>query len=190
MTDQDPVVLVVDDETAVADAYAAIVGERYEVRTAYSGEQALSSFDADVDVVLLDRRMPDLVGDEVLETIRERDSDVRVAIVTAVDPDVDIIEMEFDDYVVKPVTGEELLETVERLFRVVEYERRFREYYRVTRKYVTLSATDRVEIADDPDFEALSERRKRLREQLESTADRFDDDDFEALFRELVDNEG
>ena len=72
---------------------------------------------------------------------------------------------------------------------MAEYERTLREYYRVTRKYVTLSATDSVEVADDPEFEALSERRDRLRDRLESTADGFADDDFEALFREFADNE-
>ena len=186
-----PVVLVVDDDPDVADSYAAIASERYDVRTAYSGEQALSKLDAAVDVVLLDRRMPDLLGEDILTTIRDRGIDCRVAMLTAVDPDVDIIDMEFDDYVVKPVTGAEILDTVDRLLRVAEYERVLREYYRLTRKYVALTSTNaRSELAEDPEFRELVERRNRLREQLQSTADRFVDADFETLFRDFDDSFG
>jgi len=186
MTGESPVVLVVDDEPDVADSYAAFVRDRYAVRTAYSGQAALDELDEDVDVVLLDRRMPDMFGDEVLERIRERGLECRVAMVTAVDPDIDIIDMEFDDYVVKPVTRSDVLDTVERLLRVSEYERTLREYYRVTRKHVALSnARGNANLADDPEFAELTERRERLHEELESTAERFVDGDFETLFSDF-----
>jgi two-component system response regulator AdeR len=185
MTESETVVLVVDDEADVADSYAAIVGSRYEVRTAYSGEEALSKVDSDVEVVLLDRRMPDLLGADVLERIRDRGLDVSVAMVTAVDPDIDIIDMKFDDYVVKPVTRTEVLETVQRLLRVAEYERTLREYYRVTRKQAALSAGGGVDVSTDPNFEQLRDRRDRLREKLEATTDQLVNADFEALFREF-----
>ena len=183
MSEEAGVVLIVDNEPGVADSYAAFLRDTHEVRTAYSGEQALAKLDDDVDVVLLDRRMPDMVGDEVLNRIRGRGIDCRVAMVTAVDPDIDIIDMEFDDYVVKPVSRDEVLDTVERLHRVAEYERTLREYYRVTRKYVTLAdASGNDEFETDPEFVELTERRDRLRERLESTAERFADGDFETLF--------
>jgi len=186
MTGESPVVLVVDDEPDVADSYAAFVRGRYAVRTAYSGEAALDELDEDVDVVLLDRRMPDMFGDEVLERIRERGHGCRVAMVTAVDPDVDIIDMEFDDYVVKPVTRSEVLDTVERLLRVSEYERTLREYYRVTRKHVALSnASGTADLEEGPEFAELTERRERLHEELEATAERFVDGDFETLFSDF-----
>ncbi|WP_415382802.1 response regulator [Halosimplex sp. TS25] len=187
MTSQErAVVLIVDDEPAVTDSYAAHVREHHTVRTAYSGEAALSELDEAVDVVLLDRRMPDIVGDDVLETIRERGLDARVAMVTAVDADFDIVDMEFDDYVVKPVSGEELLETIDRLLRCTEYERALREYYRVTRTYVALKSTkDRAELDGSDEFQRLESRRAELRDSLTSAADRLADDDFEALFRDL-----
>jgi DNA-binding response OmpR family regulator len=180
------VVLIVDDEPAVADSYAAHVRDSYDVRTAYGGEQALSKLDEAVDVVLLDRRMPDLVGDEVLETVRERGLECRVAMVTAVDADFDIVDMEFDDYVVKPVTGEELLDTVDRLLRCAEYERALREYYRVTRTCVALRASKgTAELADSGEFRRLEDRRAELRASLSTAAEGLADDDFEALFRDL-----
>jgi len=60
--------------------------------------------DETVDVVLLDRMMPGMSGQEVLAAIRERGLDCRVAMVTAVDADFDVIEMGFDEYLGKPRT--------------------------------------------------------------------------------------
>jgi len=181
-----PVVLIVDDEPDVAEAYAAHASDRYEVRTAYSGEGALDALDDDVDVVLLDRRMPDLVGDEVLAEIRERGLDCRVAMVTAVDADFDIIDMEFDDYVVKPVSREELLDTIDRLLRCASYERKLREFYRVTRTLATLRSTkDAAELAENEEVQELARRRERLKDRLSTAAETLADEDFETLFRDL-----
>jgi len=109
MSEQPPLVLVVEDEPDLADLYAAWLGDEYRVRTAYGGQEALDELDEaddEVDAILLDRRMPGLSGDEVLAAVRERGIDCRVAMVTAVEPDFDILKMGFDDYLVKPVTSD------------------------------------------------------------------------------------
>ena len=80
----------------------------HDVRTAYGGEEALEKADEDVDLVFLDRQMPDMSGDDVLERVRERGLDCRVVMVTAVDPDFDIVEMPFDDYLTKPVMRDDV----------------------------------------------------------------------------------
>jgi DNA-binding response OmpR family regulator len=108
-------VLVVEDEAEAADLYTKQLRDSYHVMTAYSGEEALEMIDPRVDIVLLDRRMPGLSGDEVLEEIRVREIPCRVIMVTAIDPDVEIIDLPFDEYLTKPVTGEELHETIERM---------------------------------------------------------------------------
>ena len=115
MSEQLPLVLVVEDEPDLADLYAAWLGDEYRVRTAYGGREALDELDEadEVDAILLDRRMPGLSGDEVLTAVRDRGIDCRVAMVTAVEPDFDILEMGFDDYLVKPVSKDDLLGVVE-----------------------------------------------------------------------------
>ena len=107
-----PTVLVVDDDRALADTCEYWLREEYDVRVAYGGRQALEQVDDDVDVVLLDRRMPDISGDDVLDEIDARGLDCRVAMMTAVAPDTDIVEMPFDEYLVKPVDEESVTETV------------------------------------------------------------------------------
>jgi DNA-binding response OmpR family regulator len=111
----DPTILVVDDEESVADGYALRLGSQYDdVETAYGGIEAVQTIEAiDPDIVLLDRRMPDLSGDEVLEEIREDANACRVIMVTAVDPDYDIAAMDFDDYLTKPIEKEDLFAAIE-----------------------------------------------------------------------------
>ena len=180
------VVLVADDESAITETYADFLEPEYAVRTAYNGEDALAKLDATVDVVLLDRRMPGLVGDDVLESIREGGADVRVAMVTAVDAGFDIVDMEFDDYLVKPVSEAQLRETVDRLLRYAEYERKLREFYRVSRTHAALeSAKSQAELENSDEFQRLETRRTELRAALASATDDLADEDFEALFRDL-----
>ena len=179
-------VLVVDDEPDVADAYAAQLESDFIVSTAYGGQQALDKFDASVDIVLLDRRMPGISGDEVLDKIRERDLHIRVAMVTAVDPDFDIIEMPFDDYVIKPVSRDDLFDTIDRLLTCSEYEKQLRRYYALTAKHATLLANKPdLELAESERFADLEERLQSIRTDLDRTVASFDDGDFAAVFRDL-----
>lgn len=183
MTDsQQSTVLIVEDEPDLADTYALWLQASYAVRTAYNGSEALDQLDDTVDVTLLDRRMPDLSGGEVLSTIRDRDIDCQVAMVTAVDPDVDITEMEFDAYLVKPIGKDELDDLVERLLARSQYDDRVQELYALATKKAILDAemTKQERAASDEyaQLEAqLADAREQTDEALESvfTRDEFPD---------------
>jgi DNA-binding response OmpR family regulator len=179
-------ILIVDDEREVADAYAAQLSSRYDVETAYSGEEALEARSVDVDVVLLDRRMPEVAGQDVLADIRARGLDTRVAMVTAIDPDFDIIDMPFDDYVVKPARRTDLFETVERLLTCAAYESHIREYYSLTSKYAALQASKtNAELENNEEFQELAAKLDDRRAELDRIVDSFDDDDFEVVLRDF-----
>jgi DNA-binding response OmpR family regulator len=120
-------VLIVDDEERVAETYRIRLRDDYDVDVATGGREALEMVDEDHDVVLLDRRMPDVSGDEVLDEIRERDLSCKVVMVTAVDPDFDLVNMECDDYIVKPVEDNELHEAIDRALQIAAYGQRRQE---------------------------------------------------------------
>lgn len=107
-----PVVLIVEDDRSLADLYTTYLEDSYAVRTAYTGAQALELLDQDVDVALLDRRLDEWDGDELLTVIQDRDIDCQVAMVTAVEPDFDIVDLPIDDYLTKTVAREDLRHTV------------------------------------------------------------------------------
>ena len=175
-TDRDASVLVVDDEPEVADAYAKLLATHYEVETTYDGKEALEVIDEDIDVVLLDRRMPGLSGDEVLETLRERDLDVRVVMVTAVDPGFDILEMDFDDYLCKPVDATTLRTAVDQQLRAGDYDDRLTEFFEVTAKMGVLEARHPPgKLDSDEEYQRLAERADQLRNDLDELLAEFDD---------------
>ena len=177
-------VLVVDDEEAVADLYAAWLGRDHDVLTAYGGEQALELVDDSVDVVFLDRQMPGRSGDEVLDVVHERGIDCRVVMVTAVDPGFDIVEMPFDDYLTKPVTREELTDSFEEMITRDEYDEQMQEYFALVSKKATLDAQKSpTELAQSEAYSDVVDRVEHLGEQVDATAAQFDS--FEGLFSEL-----
>ena len=177
MTDGETV-LVVDDNRAVADTYAAFLREGHTVRTAYSGREALETVDSTVDVVLLDRRMPDVSGDEVLAEIRSRALDPRVVMLTAVDPDFDIVDMPFDAYVVKPVERADVTGIVAEMCERAGYDDEFRRFLSLASKKAALEREkDESALAESEEYAHVEQRLAALREELG-----IDTDEVEGIF--------
>jgi DNA-binding response OmpR family regulator len=182
-SDGPPVVLVADDEAELADLYAHWLADGYEVRVATGGEEALELATDEVDVALLDRRMPMMTGDEVLSALRERGINCRVAMITAVEPDVDIVDMPFDDYLVKPVTRDELHSVVTVLLSRKEFDSRTQEFFALASKKATLESAQKDGSSEE--YSRLTERMEQLRGELDETLTEFSSDEFAAAFREL-----
>jgi DNA-binding response OmpR family regulator len=181
----DATVLVADDEAEVADVYALRLRNRYETETAYGGEAALEKLDGDIDVVLLDRRMPDIGGDEVLEEIRERDTSTRVIMITAVDPDLDIIDMPFDDYLCKPVEKEDLVAAIDQQLVARRYDDRLAEYLEVTSKLALLKEEKTAQsLEGNEGVESLERRAETLQAEIDDALSDFEDID--TAFRDIT----
>jgi DNA-binding response OmpR family regulator len=185
----DATVLIVDDEQEVADVYALRLRSEYETRTAYGGEEALAEMDDDVDIVLLDRRMPDIAGDDVLTEIRADGFDCKVIMLTAVDPGMDILEMDFDDYLCKPVEKKDLVAAIDQQLQVQRYDERLSEYLEVTSKLTLLEAElSPQEIEDSDELQELNARAEDLKADMDDTLDEFDD--IETAFQEIARHPG
>ena len=161
-------VLVVEDEANLAELYASFLAGEYDVRTAYDGGEALEMMGPEVDVVLLDRKLPHTSGDEVLERIRGRNYDAYVAMVTAVDPDFDIVDVPVDDYLCKPVTRSDLLRTVEAFYARRTYDELQRELSaKLVRRNVLAVEKTAAELEASEEFQRLEARIAELREEVE-----------------------
>lgn len=156
-------ILVVDDEPAIVEIYEDILNEHYSVRTAGSGEEAVEQLSDDVDVVLLDRRMPGLSGDEVLDVIREEGYDCMVGMVSAMQPDLDLVDLPFDAYLTKPVGRRDLLSLVENLRVRSQFGDGVRELFAVISKIVALeSELGDAALYSDERYLELCERKEEL----------------------------
>jgi DNA-binding response OmpR family regulator len=114
-------VLVVDDERALVGMVAALLGEDgYEVVTAYDGESALRRHaEESPDLVILDRGLPKLSGDEVCRRIRASSS-TPILMLTGEkgsDERARLLDLGADDYLEKPFSKKELSARVRALLR-------------------------------------------------------------------------
>jgi len=168
-------VLVVDDEEDVADSYSLFLDREFEVRTAYGGREALRKMDRDVDVVVLDRRMP-TSGDEVLAEIRDAGFDCRVVMVTAVTAEFDIVDMDFDEYIRKPVSGVELTDLVKEQAAAGSRQDPEAEFLRIAATLSTLAdEKPDSELEHSEEYRDLQDRARELRDRLDAPPDRFED---------------
>ena len=186
-----PVVLIVDDEPQLAELFELWLRDSWDVRTAFDGETALELVDDDVAIVLLDRRMPGLSGDEVLDSIRDRGYDCQVVMITAVDPDFDIVEMGFDGYIVKPISRTELREVVEQIYQQSDYDRNVREYFGLISKKVVLeSEKSPTELTESEEYAKLERQIEEAKARADSSISGVEGHEgFKALFQRVSTDE-
>jgi DNA-binding response OmpR family regulator len=115
-------ILVVEDEPLLADAVAeGLRREAHAVDVVYDGGTALERLDVhDYDVVVLDRDLPVIHGDDVCRTLVARDTALRVLMLTAaaaIDDRVSGLALGADDYLPKPFALRELTARVAALGR-------------------------------------------------------------------------
>lgn len=167
--EEERVVLIADDDSRVVEMHETWLADEYTVRTARDGKETLDQLDTDVDVVVLDRRMPGLTGDEVLDWVRSQRYEIRVVMATAEDPEVDILEMGFDEYLTKPVLKDDLQSVVSELIARAEYDDKVRRYLALQSKLALLEAELPPDaLADDDAYNRYQDRLETLDHDIEN----------------------
>jgi len=114
-----PTLLIVDDELGARQSLEVILEDDFHVLTSESGQEALEIIQKEpVDLILLDIHMPEMDGLEVLRKIKERDEEIDIIIVSALNlarKAVEAIKLGAYDYITKPYEPEDILSTVARV---------------------------------------------------------------------------
>ncbi|MGM0377400.1 MAG: sigma-54-dependent transcriptional regulator [Bacteroidota bacterium] len=110
-------ILVIDDQKSIRNTLKDILEyEGHEVILAQDGPEGLEKFGADkFDVVLLDIKMPEMDGMEVLDKIMEKAPDIPVIMISGhgnIDTAVDAIKKGAYDFIEKPLDLNRLLVTI------------------------------------------------------------------------------
>jgi two-component system response regulator AtoC len=116
-------VLIIDDDPLIRKTLSSHLSKQgFEVHLAENGEEGLEKHEESFsDLVILDIRLPDIDGIEVLRKIREKNKKTYVLVMTAYDDmktTVEAIKLGAFEYLVKPLDYLELDLTVEKAFQV------------------------------------------------------------------------
>lgn len=114
-------ILIVDDELSIRESFSLILGDKYKLLLAASGEAALKhAASQQIDLAYLDIRMPGLNGLETLRRLKEIDPQIEVIMVTAVNEvqkASEAIKHGARDYIIKPFDVEAIQKMTENLLR-------------------------------------------------------------------------
>jgi DNA-binding NtrC family response regulator len=120
-------ILVIDDDPLVGKTLSSHLGRKgFEVLLAENGEEGLQKYgESSPDLVILDIRLPDKDGLEVLGRIKEKNKDASIIIMTAYDDmktTVEAVKLGAFEYLVKPLDYVELDLTVDKAFQIKSLE--------------------------------------------------------------------
>lgn len=105
-------VLFVEDESALRISYQRFFNDRYDLVFAATGAEALTQVrDEKPDIMVLDMRLPDTNGVEVLRKVRETHPNLPVIITTSylsVEPQLRMLGLTYTNYLLKPFRLHEL----------------------------------------------------------------------------------
>ena len=121
-------ILCIEDEPEMIDLIRLILGRRgYEVKGATGGKEGLKKVQQDKpDMVLLDLMMPDMDGWEVYQQMKadENTRSIPVIVITAKAQSIDKVlglhVAKVEDYIAKPFSPQELLDSVEKVFKKIQ----------------------------------------------------------------------
>ncbi|MDB9233671.1 response regulator [Halorubrum ezzemoulense] len=154
--DTDATVLIIEADSEAVAEYADWL-EGYAVRTAADGERALDALDTDVDVVLLDGELSDPTAEELLGRIRARRPGCQIGLLSGVSVGDDVLRLDMDEYVPRPIDRDELRETVARLVDHGAVEGAVERYLSlVARRRRIETRRDDADLADDERYRELT----------------------------------
>ncbi len=120
-------ILIIDDDPLVTKTLSSYLSkEKFEVTTAEDGEEGLRKYEECApDLVILDIRLPDMDGLEVLCRIKEKNTNATIIVMTAYDDmksTVQAVKSGAFEYLVKPLDYVELDLTIEKAFQIKSLE--------------------------------------------------------------------
>lgn len=130
--DKNARIIIVDDDENIRKTMKAILeDEGYIVDLAENGKEAIQKTnDQPYNLALLDIRLPDMEGVDLLKSMKENIPRTRKIMVTgypSMQNAISAVNKNADAYLVKPVDVEKLLETVKEQLRLQEEEKKFSE---------------------------------------------------------------
>lgn len=133
---KDPI-LVIDDDADFLDMISDMLGEEgYQVETAQTGAEALRKIQEEYyDLLLIDIKLPDIDGTQLLKRIEDTEPEIRRVVITgypSIESAQQALNLKAHAYLIKPVKAEVLRKTVEQQLK--ERDKEFKDKYLTLKK--------------------------------------------------------
>lgn len=145
-------ILIIDDEKNIRFTLKKSLEDAYEVLTAVNGEDGIDKFrKEELDLVLLDMKLPGMDGIETLKQIKSEDKTANIIIITgfgSVESAVETMKLGAIDYLNKPFTPEEIKDIVKEVISREEMEMKeedlqnYEEYLKYAKKCINNQELD------------------------------------------------
>lgn len=114
-------ILVIDDESVICEACRLVLGEKgHAVDVRMTGQGGLVAIsERAYDLLLLDMKLPEMDGTDILKVIREKQPAPRVIVMTGyctMANALQAMKLGAVDYLSKPFTDDELVDAIEKSF--------------------------------------------------------------------------
>ena len=115
-------ILIIDDEEKICEFIAAfLIKDGHSVSIANLGKEGVKKINNEnIDLIILDRMIPDISGDEIFKTIKNKNINTPIIMITAkteIDDRVEGFELGCDDYICKPFSPKEMVVRVNAMLR-------------------------------------------------------------------------
>ena len=167
-------ILVVDDNPEFVDLVRKILERKdFQVSVALDGKTAIERVLSDVpELVLLDLKLPDIPGEEVLKRVKEIDKDMAVVVITGYGGEqvaVDMMRKGAIDFLSKPIEHEVLLTSIKNALEIRDAQiedRRFDQYPSLERFFPFLAHEIRNPLHAISGALAIIQRRSDLKDEV------------------------
>lgn len=165
-------VLIAEDNSELAELFAMWLSPTYHVDTVCELAEATQKVNSSIDVVLIDRQISRYSEAQMLQKIRYDQYRMQSAMITAIEPDFNIAETEFDDYIVKPVSCRSLIEFISALITRGEYTELTNNLYQLSKKKALLEEQNsQRELRNSNEYEQIVNRLKSIQEHADMTVE-------------------
>lgn len=117
-------VLVVDDDPNIVKTYKLVLESvGYSVDTARNGVEALfKSKNAHHDLIIIDMKLPDMLGNQLADQIKEEKPDIKIIMITGYSSYMYVLdELKIDEMLIKPIPPEDLVEIAKKTLTTKKY---------------------------------------------------------------------
>jgi len=117
-------VLVVDDDPNIVKTYTLVLESvGYSVDTARNGVEALfKSKKVHHDLIIIDMNLPDMLGNQLAEQIKEEKPDIKIIMITGYSSYMYVLdELNIDEMLMKPIPPKDLVEIAKKTLTTKEY---------------------------------------------------------------------